>query len=469
MLTTKALVQPVAKPSLPNPGLSNPPVAQPNTASAKASSPQLRFQRPDASQENPLRKLAFYSGLGMLFLRFGVIPELMLYLTGINFYLLYIFGPPAILGGLVTGAVQRTFRHKAAWLWTGFLVWMIIAVPFSSWVGGSTQMVLTYGRTDFAFLFVIGGLATNWKEVRAIFYTIAAAAVANLVTAQIFMKTDMGGRFSIEASGTIGNANDLAAHLILVMPFLLFVILDPRRSSFIRIPLLLAVPYALWVILGTGSRGAFVALGVTFIFALFMASPGQRLAVLAGTIMMAVIVPLLLPGLVLTRLGSVFGQDHKEAEESGASREYLLRQSLIFSAENPIFGVGPDQFSNFEGKTRLSEGRRGNWHVTHNTWTQVSSECGIPALIFFVLAIGSSLQRTYKTYREARKKGFKEIANACFCFLLGMVGYLSAITFLSGAYKFYLPAMIGLSCSLSYLATKHMQTANSGLTPARVR
>ena len=458
MLSAKTLAQPVAARHSPMR------VAEPEGVAA--TTPKISAPLPDRLVEdhfqNPLRRIAFYSGLGMLFLRMGVIPEVMMYLTGTSFYLLYLFGPPAIIGGILTGAVQRTFRYRAAWCWAGFFAWMLLATPFSSWTGGSVDRVVSYGRVNFALLFVAGGLAMNWKEIRTIFYTIALAAVTNLLTAHIFAKADMGGRFSMEASGTIGNANDLAAHLILVMPFLLFVILDPRCAKLIRILLLATVPYALWVILGTGSRGALVSLLMMFLFAIWRASPSQRAAAMAIGVVMAVVIPLLLPETVVSRLGSLFGQEHIEAEESGASRSYLFRQSLIFTVQNPIFGVGPDQFSNFEGKMRLSEGRYGNWHVTHNSWTQVSSECGIPALIFFALAISSALFMVNRVYREARQRGFVEIANACFCYLLGMVGYLTAITFLSSAYTFYLPTMIGLSCSISFLATKHMQTMNTG-------
>jgi len=407
----------------------------------------------------------------MLFLRMGVIPELIASITGVNLYLLYIFGPPAILGALLTGAVQRTFRYKAAKYWAAFFAWMILATPFSSWIGGSLERIYSYGRVEFAFLFVIGGLATNWKDIRAIFYTIAAAGITNLLSAQIFMKADNGGRFSMtEASGTIGNANDLAAHLLLVLPFLVYVMLDPKRARVIRIVLVSTIPYALWVILGTGSRGALLALGVMLVFTLLRASPGQRAGALAGAVVMAVTIPLLLPGLVMTRLGSLFGEDHGEAEESGASRAYLFRQSVIFSIEHPVVGVGPDQFSNFEGKTRLSEGKLGNWHVTHNSWTQVSSECGFPALLFFVAGLGSAVLLVNRMYREARQKGFTDIANACFCYLLGMAGYLTAMTFLSGAYLFTLPAMIGLSCSMSIVAMRQMQKSGvPSRSPAGVR
>jgi len=32
-------------------------------------------------------------------------------------------------------------------------------------------------------------------------------------------------------------------------------------------------------------------------------------------------------------------------------------------------------------------GEHGNWHETHNTYTEISGECGIPALIFALVGL----------------------------------------------------------------------------------
>jgi len=133
-----------------------------------------------------------------------------------------------------------------------------------------------------------------------------------------------------------------------------------------------------------------------------------------------------------------------------------LKQSLIYTMQHPMFGVGLGQFSNYEGQQSLAAGKVGNWHETHNAFTQVSSECGIPALIFFVLGIGSALLSVNRIYRRARRDGYKEIANASFCYLLSMVGFMVSITFLANAFRFYLPAMIGLAIALSTAAEREM-------------
>jgi O-antigen ligase len=272
------------------------------------------------------------------------------------------------------------------------------------------------------------------------------------------------GRISLTASGTIGNSNDLAAHLFLVLPFLLFVAIDRKRSLFIRIPVLLGLAYGLRVILGTASRGAFVALFVAFLFMLWQASGAQRILALGGGVAVAVIFLVALPAMTRSRLNNLFGAEHIEAQESEDVRSYLFKQSLLFTIQHPVFGVGPGEFSNFEGQTRIEEGQIGVWRDPHFIYTQVSADCGIPALIFYVCGLGSAILAVFRTHLKARQLGNVEIANACFCYLLAMVGFLVAGSLLPFAYHFYYPTMIGLAGAISIVGARQLEASAPAAT-----
>jgi O-antigen ligase len=410
----------------------------------------------DAWETHPVRKVSVYFCLATLFLRLSVLPELILYTTHVNTYLLYVTAPPAILSALLMGSVRRTFRSRAAYYWLAFFLWFVLATPFSSWVGGSIGRVITYARVDGMFLVLIGGLAVDWREVRALFRTIAAAALVNLASARIFANFD-NGRLSLAASGTIGNSNDLAAQLLLVLPFLLFFMLGRRRSFVIRIAVIGLLLDGLWVILGTASRGALVGLAVVFLCILVHLSLPKKLALVAAVVLLVLAAMTLLPTVTRGRLGSLFGTNDVEAAQSAESRQYLFWTSVRFTFQHPVFGVGPDQFGIYEGKTSRAHGEHGNWHATHNSYTQVSSECGLPAFFFFVGGLGSAILLVLRTYRMAKREGYPEIANACFCYLLSMAGYLVALIFLAQAYSFRLPAMVGVGITLSFAAMRTMR------------
>lgn len=405
----------------------------------------------DATVEHPLRKLAFYSSLGLLLVRVGALPEIIYSLTGLNTYLLYVVGPPAILGALLIGGVARTFRHKAAYFWVAFFTWMVMATPFSYWVGGSVPLIISYLRNELPLLIVVGGLAVNWDEIRAIFTTFALGGIVNLLTARLFMNDD-SGRVVLDVSGTIGNSNDLAAQLVLILPFLAWAVFDRKRNFAIRLGLVAAIGYGIWVILGTASRGALIAMFVTGLYLFWRANMRQRVIGVLLTCALTAVFMTVVPESALNRLGTLFGEQNDEAQESADSRSYLFRQSLKFTMQHPIFGVGPEQFSNYEGQTRTAEGLRGAWHATHCVWTQVSSECGIPALIFFTLGVGSALRTVSRTRKTAQALGDMEVHAACLCYLAAMVGFLTALTFLSNAYRFYFPVLIGLAIAIQFAA-----------------
>jgi O-antigen ligase len=436
-------------------------------APVSVSRPARAVVEDQAERQNGLRKIALYAGLGFLFLRLSDVSNLLLFYTHVNFYLLYLFAPFAILGVLTTGGIQRTFRHNAAKYWVAFFLWMLLATPFSFWKSSSLGLVMNYGRVQLPMLFLLGGLAMSWKEIRLILYTVAAAAVANLATARLFAKLDNGGRIKLDVSSSIGNSNDLGALMLLVLPFLLFVILDRARNAILRVSLLPLLAYGAWIVLGTGSRGCMIAIVTMFLFGIWRASPRQRAGILVVGFALAVAIPLLLPGSVLTRLSSLFEEDrHLEAKQSAALRQYLLKQSLIYTFQHPIFGVGPGQFTDYEGSEKLAQGKHGEWSVTHNFMTQVSSECGIPALIFMLMGLGSAFLLVNRTYRQAQRKGFTDIANACFCYQLSMIGFLVSIIFLAQAYSFYLPTMVGLAISMSLIAMRHMSIQQKPSVPA---
>ena len=462
----------------------------PGSATVTLSRGPVEMAKPFAQAEpvGGFRIFALYAGLAMLFVRITVLPELLASLLHVNTYLLYVVGPPALVGALITGAIGRTLRHRSAWMWIGFCICMIVALPFSSWKGGSLELVKAYMLFSLPLMFTVGGLAVTWRDVRATFITIGAAAVFFCGAASFFAKNENGRADMESASTTIGNSNDLASQLLLVIPFLVFIAMDRRRSALIRWSMIVPVSYALMVILRTQSRGALVALVVSFLFILLRAQGKQRMVALVIGGMLVVTIPVFLGGNTLGRLETLVGKDdatvstdvREEAQASAQSRSYLLKQSLIYTLQHPIFGVGPGQFSTFEGKSAKLEGRIGNWHETHNAFTQVSSECGVPAFIFFVLGIVGAFASVSRTYRKARQYRHTDIANASFCYLLSMVGYLTSIVFLANAYRFYLPAMIGLSIALSAAAEKEMAAAGEApevgkpvrrndFVPARVR
>jgi hypothetical protein len=73
----------------------------------------------------------------------------------------------------------------------------------------------------------------------------------------------------------------------------------------------------------------------------------------------------------------------------------------------------------------------------------------------------SAMTMVFRTHRKAKQRGFVEIKNATFCYLTAMIAHLGAITFLSNAYEFYLPAMVGLAISMTFAANRLMDQSGN--------
>ncbi len=429
----------------------------------------------EADRTNSLRRNMFYFALATIFIRFSVIHEALAVALNLNLYLLYFVLPPTIFGIVATGGIRRTMRAASSRYWLAFLAWLFLATLFSAWRGGSAGEVSAYAKAEFLMLFVCGGLVVTWQECKLVMYTLALAGVTDLGIGRYFMQQD-SNRVDLAMGGsTIGNANDLAAHLILMMSLLVYILVAPKIPAFLRVLSVPAIAYGIFFITSTASRGAMVALIACAIFAFIMGSSRYRAVLIAAAPIAVVAIILFLPRATLFRLSTTFSSNaapittedvalKQEAEGSAGQRSELLKKSIQYTIQHPMFGVGPGQFSSYEGSDSQKQGKHGIWHQTHNSFTQISSECGIPALILFLCAIVSAFRLLLKTYRQARLNPVNaDIAAAAFCMMLGIVGFLTAAFFLNLGYRFYEPAFCGL-CIVLYTAAQHEMAARQAKT-----
>jgi O-antigen ligase len=195
---------------------------------------------------------------------------------------------------------------------------------------------------------------------------------------------------------------------------------------------------------------------VAALFILWRGTARQRIGVLAGAVVLIPALLVAVPKDALQRITS-FSNDASASQEaigSSQARWYLLRKSVEYTLRYPLFGVGAGQFGWAEGtQNQVGGTTHGLWQQTHNSYTQVASECGIPAFILFVAGIVSTYLLLNSTWRQARRRpDCKDIAAASFFAMLAMVAFCTAIFFLNFAYFFYLPALAGLAIALERAA-----------------
>ena len=103
---------------------------------------------------------------------------------------------------------------------------------------------------------------------------------------------------------------------------------------------------------------------------------------------------------------------------------------------------------------------------THNSYTQVSSEVGIPGLLCFVAAIVLAMKAAYSVEKKARgDRRLDDIAATALGLEYCMVIYAVTVFFDHIAYTIMLPVFAGLAVSLVRTAAVEIQRIQSTPSP----
>jgi O-antigen ligase len=213
-------------------------------------------------------------------------------------------------------------------------------------------------------------------------------------------------------------------------------------------------------ILSAGSRGALLSLAITAVFIVLTGSKRMKASILVGVpILLLAAIPFV-PAESLSRLSTLFSSSaaakNGEAVESSEARMALLQESWKLTLQHPFAGVGPGEFMDYQAKVAGESGERGMWHVTHNSYTQVSSECGIPAFLFY---LGAFLL-TLSNLRKVIKSKDPELAPVAWTVSVMIVAYGVCIFFLSQAYSVHLLIVSGLAVSMKLSLPKTSLSSN---------
>jgi O-antigen ligase len=249
------------------------------------------------------------------------------------------------------------------------------------------------------------------------------------------------GRFLVEGQrvagvvgGMFGNPNDLALHLVTMIPLAFGLFLHTRRK--LAKPLYAACIFLMvGGLIATFSRGGFLGLiGACFVLAWKMGRRNRALIIILLLGLLVVFVALA-PGEYASRLGSIT----TGVDASSHSRRALLIRSIVVALANPLFGVGMGNFH----IVAIGES------VSHNAYTQVASEMGMAAMIVYILfnvvpirRLGLIERETYDARRSSRIYYLSVALQA------SLVAYMISSFFGSVAYQYYVYYLVGYAVAL---------------------
>lgn len=349
--------------------------------------------------------------------------------------------------GLATSRWDDWGRSVPTALILGLTAWMVPCTVFGEWLGGSVQLLTVRWGRAVGYYFLVVCLA---RDLRSIGWLMSALAwgTGGIAALGLTATTFVRGRLAI-TTATLANANDLAMFLLFGVPFCVWYVSDRGHTRVTRLLMAGVAVLAVVTALRTGSRMGLVAMGVMLLAAIAIVGGRARLCLIVGTPIAALAILAFLPQEIQDRYETIVSDsdvaesdDLAAAAVSAGSRWQLLLKSLEVTAQHPVFGVGPGNFSN----TNAGDQR---YMASHNAYTQVSSECGIAGGVMFAGLVLYCLRRANQLRKVTRQvPAWRAYYLLALCLLLSGVGYSLCAVFASVAYTIHLPLLAGLVLSL---------------------
>lgn len=269
-------------------------------------------------------------------------------------------------------------------------------------------------------------------------------------------------------SGQVGDPNFFALSLLLLIPLGLHRFRYERSALLRRLAMLTTLTMALAVIL-TYSRGAYIAMALMLVAAVFAGYIRLKTLVIA-LVVVALILPIL-PESYTGRLTSLFdiatqsvqsdsGEAQQTADSSYTGRMVQIQAGVNMFLDFPVLGVGTHNYPEYyqEYARPLGTTRRMN-RTPHSLYVEIASETGLIGLTSFALLLGALslwLRGVWNSVTQPRE--LRDLARAV---AVSMTGYLVGSIFLHSAYPRYWWMLVAM-----ILVTAVVSDERSRLRPA---
>ncbi|NNE66276.1 MAG: hypothetical protein HKN33_06895 [Pyrinomonadaceae bacterium] len=300
------------------------------------------------------------------------------------------------------------------------------------------------------FIVMVNVLRTRRRLMGMVWLSMGIALVLSYMALGMYWRGELGVegyRVGVNIGGMFGNPNDLALHLVTMVP--LAVALGVASRSVLA-KLCYFTMSGLFVagIMVTYSRGGFIGLMCVAGFLIWKLSKENRLQVIAVAIVFFALFIALAPGNYGMRLLSIFDPSLDGVGSRNQRRDLLFR-SILVSIRNP-WGIGIGNFP-IVGIRNL---------VSHNSYTQVSSELGLLGLAAYLVFLISpfrrlaAIERRLQDRDEGRWFYFLAIG-----FQASLIGFCVSSFFVSVAYNWFIYYLIAYAVAFRRIYTIEFNVA----------
>lgn len=330
----------------------------------------------------------------------------------------------------------------------------VLLILLAGWISLSTVLAVVpelaqevYGNYWKAILMtvLITGLVRDRNRLRWLLLLIAFSIGFLGAKRGLFGLVRGGARFNDGPGGFMSDNNSFALALNMILPLLVGLAIV-EKQKIVRIAAAVAAALCMLCILFTFSRGGFLTL--VLVGGLLIWRSRQRFVV--GTLL-----ALGLCGFLLFSSDQIT-QDYVERtssisdyQEDGSAQGRInaWKTSWRVFLDYPWTGVGPNNFISVFMRYSPESDR---FRVAHNAYLQLLAECGLPALLLFLSAIGVTLWRLQRL-RVLTTQPWVEVQARMF--QISIAAYLLGSMFLNTAYSELIYYLMGMTVGLEVVAT----------------
>ena len=319
------------------------------------------------------------------------------------------------------------------------LLTAVLSIPLALEPGRAFQSMIEFLKVIAVFIMMVNVVRTE-KRLRGILLLVllascvlSVAALADYAQGNLALE---GKRIAGFIGGLFSNPNDLALHLVTMIPISLALFLGARgplsKTIYLFTSLLLMTG-----LMATFSRGGF--LGFVCVIACLGWKLARRNRVIFGAVALTLVVAAvaLAPSAYRSRISTT-------SDDSATARTDDLKRSVLVAARHPLFGVGMDNYILYSNMNK----------ATHNAYTQVAAEVGLAGLaiyLWFLLSPFNRLRRLEQAMRTSKRKP------AAFYLAIGLqaslIGYAVVSFFASVAFLWYAYYLVAYAVCLQRLVS----------------
>lgn len=287
-----------------------------------------------------------------------------------------------------------------------FILWAILSSLLNKdfsiiWMGAMVRQEGLYAYLMYAGIFALA-LLIHYKKHILFLFKLQISVASILVLLSLINIESINSFLNINAlSSVFFNQNHFAYYLAISSSISSHLYLEEKKIFYLISFSILVLGLCL-----NGSFGPFLALVVSFSLYIvflykFKKERKQEILIIYGVFVVVVLITNLFTHSFLNDLLRL-GHDvndivnvSENAGSAGSARWQLWQNALKFISQKPLLGYGIDNLGQAYAKVKLAMDR------PHNEFLQFAASMGLPALVFYLSALGSIFIKWVKQIQSA--------------------------------------------------------------------